>query len=360
MKVPKAMWNLLEAPSMRALVDDALGDLSEELGASLSVYYRMAALGVDGQSPRRMTSPMPLYTARYAERCPLQAAKRAHNPEVAVMSDLITASDASRSEVICDFFRPFRIERHLTVRLSAVPYGATGCSGIVFCRPASDPPWRERDVRTLRRLRPLLSSVFAYAQRSEEAAATMARQNALAAVLDRVEGAPLILLDRDLRLVFRSSSFDEALLVAIARRDSSASRLRQAAGRLLGVDRSGGRTAPEDSIAVDGLAGVGARLELSRLDVEGQPFVLCRLMFPASSAGEGDIARVAARHDLSRAEAAVLAVLAEGLSDREIGRRLFISAGTVHSHLKRIYQKMNVRSRAEAIVCVTRAGASPE
>ena len=53
--------------------------------------------------------------------------------------------------------------------------------------------------------------------------------------------------------------------------------------------------------------------------------------------------------ELSEREREVLALLSRGLSEREIGRELFLSFNTVHSHVKSLYRKLGVSSRAEAV-----------
>jgi LuxR family transcriptional regulator, maltose regulon positive regulatory protein len=58
---------------------------------------------------------------------------------------------------------------------------------------------------------------------------------------------------------------------------------------------------------------------------------------------------VAAGDDLSDRELAVLRLLGGGHSEREIGRELFLSFNTVHSHVKSIYRKLGVSSRGEAL-----------
>lgn len=52
---------------------------------------------------------------------------------------------------------------------------------------------------------------------------------------------------------------------------------------------------------------------------------------------------------LSAREEEVLILLSKGYSNKEIADRLSIGVETVSSHLKHIYEKMHVRSRAEAV-----------
>jgi DNA-binding NarL/FixJ family response regulator len=53
---------------------------------------------------------------------------------------------------------------------------------------------------------------------------------------------------------------------------------------------------------------------------------------------------------LTTREEEVLMLLSKGYSNKEIASQLAISVETVGSHLKHIYEKMHVRSRAEAVV----------
>jgi LuxR family maltose regulon positive regulatory protein len=53
---------------------------------------------------------------------------------------------------------------------------------------------------------------------------------------------------------------------------------------------------------------------------------------------------------LSERELEILRLLAEGLSNREIAQRSYISIGTVKVHLKHIYGKLEVGNRMEAAI----------
>ena len=73
----------------------------------------------------------------------------------------------------------------------------------------------------------------------------------------------------------------------------------------------------------------------------------------------GESARVAGAdtntHDkapLGNREAEVAQLVAEGLSNKDIGARLFISERTVDSHLRSILNKLGFNSRAQIAVWV--------
>ena len=77
---------------------------------------------------------------------------------------------------------------------------------------------------------------------------------------------------------------------------------------------------------------------------------VARTLTPAHRRIEGD-------SDLTERELEVLRYLAEGLSKREVGKELFLSFNTIHSHTKSIYQKLRVSSREDAIARARELGA---
>ncbi len=52
---------------------------------------------------------------------------------------------------------------------------------------------------------------------------------------------------------------------------------------------------------------------------------------------------------LTDREKEILSALVQGLDNREIGEKLFISYETVRNHLKHIYEKLHVNSRSQAV-----------
>ncbi len=59
---------------------------------------------------------------------------------------------------------------------------------------------------------------------------------------------------------------------------------------------------------------------------------------------------------LTARERQILTVAAEGITARQIGRRLGVQERTVTTHLGRIYQKLGANNRVAAITAATRSG----
>jgi two-component system NarL family response regulator len=59
---------------------------------------------------------------------------------------------------------------------------------------------------------------------------------------------------------------------------------------------------------------------------------------------------------LSRRELEVLSLVAQGLGNRAIADRLFLSENTVKNHVRNIHEKLQVHSRMEAVVRAVRDG----
>ena len=82
----------------------------------------------------------------------------------------------------------------------------------------------------------------------------------------------------------------------------------------------------------------------------------------ARSVDESPGVRRATRHDiiagaiLTNREREILALLADGLGNKQIAARLGISANTVKTHLELLFEKLEVSSRAEAVATGVRQG----
>lgn len=83
-----------------------------------------------------------------------------------------------------------------------------------------------------------------------------------------------------------------------------------------------------------------------------QPSVLGKLLeqFAALSREYPTTGRREAHEDLTPREMEVLKALAQGLNNREIADRLFISEKTVKTHITSIFSKLDVKDRSQAML----------
>ncbi len=75
----------------------------------------------------------------------------------------------------------------------------------------------------------------------------------------------------------------------------------------------------------------------------------CRRPAPGEPAAE------VTRH-LSQRELEVMRLVAKGLSNAEIARRLYLSNATVKSHVARVLAKLGLRDRVQVVVLAYEAG----
>jgi two-component system NarL family response regulator len=62
---------------------------------------------------------------------------------------------------------------------------------------------------------------------------------------------------------------------------------------------------------------------------------------------------------LTKRELEILRLVAEGLSNEEIGKKIFISRKTVKTHLRNIFDKLQVHNRFKAALCIMPRDHSP-
>jgi len=112
--------------------------------------------------------------------------------------------------------------------------------------------------------------------------------------------------------------------------------------RVLAALGRSGPAAEQARVAHEALAGMQAEREAGRAG--------------ALMSALGDPASAEAMSVLTARELDVLKLVAQGLSNSDIARRLFFSEHTVHRHLANILRKLDLSSRAAAAAWGTRAG----
>jgi predicted ATPase/DNA-binding CsgD family transcriptional regulator len=140
------------------------------------------------------------------------------------------------------------------------------------------------------------------------------------------------------------------------------------AARLLGIAQAcwaftGSSITPPWQVFRDtAMAKLGRRLGEARLARElaaGRALDRARAMSYALEEGASDTVDQAATSPVSPRELEVAALVAEGLANREIGERLFLSHRTVETHVQHLMDKLGVSSRAEIAAWHARTDGAP-
>ena len=86
--------------------------------------------------------------------------------------------------------------------------------------------------------------------------------------------------------------------------------------------------------------------------------VVREVLVPVGAAFERNAARVA-ELGITPRELEILEAIAAGLSNREMAERLFVSENTVKTHTSRLFDKLAVRRRTQAVHRAKEAGLIP-
>jgi DNA-binding NarL/FixJ family response regulator len=86
------------------------------------------------------------------------------------------------------------------------------------------------------------------------------------------------------------------------------------------------------------------------------PSVTKRLIGEFARRPAGDRPAPDVLDELTDREREVLGLVAHGLSNREIAEKLFLSEGTVKTHIKRIFFKLDLRDRTQAVILAYNVG----
>lgn len=89
---------------------------------------------------------------------------------------------------------------------------------------------------------------------------------------------------------------------------------------------------------------------------QGQQVVSASVTRADTDGPAGPPVHAVAPPDLTPREVEILQLLADGCSPQEVAGRLFISPKTVRNHLSKVYDKLDVNSRSQAIVEALRHG----
>jgi len=277
-----------------------------------------------------------------------------HKVPVAALSDIVSMPAFMKSEFYNDFLKQQDILHALNISLIVK---GEYLGAVALCRSASGSDFTWKDKAKASKLSAYLGTALSKSIAYERAKRLT---RLLSASLQELEGAGVVLLDRDLNEVFSDERARAAISDLNDATGSPASRGTRAnvalPEQLRSLCRRQQRRRCEDDSA-DG-ATCSAVLHSDRASyrvklkiISGWLFdqeqqYLCVNIhagddpdFPLSRAG-------AVALGLTRRETEIVQAVAKGLSNAQIAEDLFISCNTVKNHLKNIFAKLGVRSRA--------------
>lgn len=255
-----------------------------------------------------------------------------------------------RTELFADWFKP---QSFHSVMAHPTLFKDTASSVLVAFRSPSQGEFEASDLTTIGRFAGHFGRALAVRLELERMARELFLVNQILDDLPR----GIFLVDRRLRLR-QANAAGQTLLKA-------RKGLRLDKGRLAIQDPSS--DARLRRMAADGRGG-----EL-RLSAQGSPGMIVYMHPCVAGFGEAGYmtirvidlaqerepptpARLCNRLGLSRRQAEVIAELAAGRTEAEAAEKLKLAAPTLHTHIRRVYDRLDLRSRAELLALLTRHG----
>jgi DNA-binding CsgD family transcriptional regulator len=241
----------------------------------------------------------------------------------------------TRSRPYAEFYRPNGIGVVYALWPTGISYGTPGMFAIFMCTPRLSCSPEPGALKALGRLE---ASMRAAARRIARFSALEDERDVLRRVVGDERGA-FVIWDQDGRLVWASP--DAASFIAGKRERAELQRVAAVAARQLR-----GRPDARPSLfarptQIETRRGESFVAEFCSIPTtERRPWLLAEL------SGCGGVHARLAR--LTAAERRVLALLARGLSNREIAASLFVSNETVRTHVSHILHKLDVDTRSKA------------
>jgi DNA-binding CsgD family transcriptional regulator len=348
----KLAGNILRASYEASTLNDLaeILPLFEKLfDTSLSILYqcndRGELVGVGGALEAHQG-----YAEQYFSSDPMRHAIQRMNRKILHASRCPEWKEFLNLPAYHDHAKYYGVDDYLLLRLTeAVPFDL-GMVGLLLARTRRHPDFSEHEGLLLARLLPALEALVRRSARVEQ---LLEGRSVMEGMMDS-DPRPKIALDVRGSLLWTSERAEKLTGLRLGGRRPVPKALTQAARRLGALTCPSGRRAGKDAasavpfplVSISGQKTEPIRMELRLARTRsGEPFILAELEIPDISPR---LAEAASRFHLTAAETHVLDLLAQGLSDQKIARRLFISLATVRTHVGSILSKLGVHSRVQA------------
>ncbi len=321
-----------QALTFEELGTAAFGGLARALDASLLV-------SCGGQQHGDLVAVLPEYERGFRDDDPNHVAKSRSTDKVLINSRHVERRVLRASSAYHHFFRRYDLEHVMTVRM----WRPSGETVALFTRGRAQEDFTADDAD-------LVGAALPAFEIAVERCARNARMHhdpsLLESMLERSSCRAQLALDAHGRVLYRSPRA-AALLGRVGGDDRVLPEpLVHAARRLAAFTRAPTRDAPTFTLVLAS--------ELGPLEVElgvgttgtGARFIHAEIHDSARETSS--VGAVAAGHGLTPAEARVLELLATGISNAAIARKLHVSVSTVRTHVQRVFGKLDVTTRAQA------------
>ncbi len=350
------MRTLLRAASEAAACVDlselatrTLPHLASGLHASFAACYRVTDSGLECfMPPAQDATLIDDYVAHFMHEDPCQEVKRRLNPRIAVVSELVDKRQYRHSMTYNEFYRPIDIESHLLIRLNDTSYPNPGVIALLISRSHRQDTFDRRDLEALAQIAPALTGV---ARRHDAWSYSARRAGGVEAALETLHPDPCFVFDAAGRMVWMSVAAERyCTTTRPVGRAIPPCGLSEAVARLSNSLACGAQPAAQRIIVQHEKSELEVELLPSRMPPSGEPCVVARVMVERDP-----IEAVLAHRGLTAGEVAVVRHLLRGLSNKEIAQALFVSPETIKTHLRHVFQKLNVSSRTQIMTLVNHA-----
>jgi DNA-binding CsgD family transcriptional regulator len=294
-----------------------------------------------------------LYKNSFYKHSPLLKEATSSSKTVLKIGDSISLRDWERSVLYNDFIRPQNgyWELFLTLRWKNNLEGM-----ITLWRSKKQPDYEDREVLKAARL----ASHLGVAVHNIGLVSQMHDQEGLSLASDEANSKGVLCLDHKFNPSFFNDKARDICLQLSGRMSPSASDLEKGEFPvpsyvikdcsdlldLLKAEEPPSLLPKERTIFTR--SGKKFHVECSLIWKAGQSSTPNFMVTLSDLSGENKLENaLQARFQLSRRELDVTYYLTRGLSDDEIGKKLYISRQTVHTHIKNIYRKLGAKSRVE-------------
>jgi len=332
-----------EAVDLEEFGSHVLPLIDRLLDTSTSLLYRCNEGHEIVPVAGNMSESVPFYAQHYFSIDPLQRVLQGLNPLMLHGASMPNWKEYLGSAAYHECATRQGIDNFIHLRLKDCDMYETGMVGIMVARTFRQPDFTERERLLVGSLVPALE---AFVRRNERLEDGLRAHPFVEALLESGQ-RPTVVLDCRGGFVWASPRAAALLRIGIGRNKRVPDALEHAArtlGALRGNHHQARVPSPVVSVPRNGGAPVLAELRLARTRT-GAPFVVAELEDPEVPPR---LAEIASHYQLTKTETQVLHLLSRGLSDREIGIRLFVTSATIHSHVNHILRKLAVNSRMQA------------